>query len=430
MAAGSAVGDLVRGPELYGVSNPAGAALEPGSVVHMTLGTAFHPRTFELNQKLAWEEWSGYHAASVYADYHDIEYNAIREQVAAIDVSPLFKYLVSGPDAMRLVDRVVTRNAGKQQVDQVYYAVWCDDRGKVVDDGTITRLSPTTYRWTAAEPSLRWLELMAHGLNVEVDDVTDSVATLAVQGPRSRALLEQVTGRDWTDVRYYRRRAATIAGLEVDVTRTGYTGDLGYELWVDAEHALDLWDALFDAGSMFGLRPAGTRALDVVRVEAGLILIDADYTGVRQAYSDEQEYSPFEIGLGRLVHFDKADFVGKAALVAEQEAGGPPRRLVGLTYDYEDIEAAFAAHGLPTTLLPETSSERVPLHYRGNRVGCVTSSTWSPILKRLIALASVDARHSEEGTRLNVEWTVEGYRHSVGCRVVPLPFLDLPRKRD
>jgi aminomethyltransferase len=176
----------------------------------MTLGTAFHPRTLELNQKLAWEDWSGYHSASVYADYHDIEYNAIREQAAAIDVSPLFKYLVVGPDATRLVDRVITRNATKQQVDQVYYAVWCDDRGKVVDDGTITRLSPTSYRWTAAEPSLRWFELMAHGLDVEVEDVTDSVAALALQGPRSRALLEHVTGQEWSDVRFYRRRATTI----------------------------------------------------------------------------------------------------------------------------------------------------------------------------------------------------------------------------
>jgi glycine cleavage system T protein (aminomethyltransferase) len=395
----------------------------------VTLGTAFHPRTVELNKKLAWEDWSGYYAASVYADYHHIEYNAVREAVAAIDVSPLFKYVVSGPDATLLVDRIVTRDATKQQVDQVYYAVWCDDRGKVVDDGTITRLDQTTYRWTAAEPSLRWLELMAYGLDVEVVDVADSIAALALQGPRSRALLEAVTGKDWADVRYYRRRPTIIGGLDVDVTRTGYTGDLGYELWVAAEHAVDLWDALFDAGSPYGLRPVGTRALDVVRVEAGLILIDADYTGVRQAYSEEQEYSPFEIGLGRLVNFEKKDFVGKAALIAEQEAGGPPRRLVGLTYHYEDIEAAFAAHGLPTTLLPETSSERVPLHRKGKRVGCVTSSTWSPILKRMIALGSVGAPHSVEGTGLEVEWTVQGYRHHVGATVVPLPFLDLPRKR-
>jgi aminomethyltransferase len=395
----------------------------------MTLGTAFHVRTSALNQKLAWEDWSGYFAASVYADYHDIEYSAIRDQVAAIDVSPLYKYMVSGPDAMRLVDRVIARDATKQQVGQVYYAVWCDERGKVVDDGTITRVEDAVYRWTAAEPSLRWLELNAERLDVTIDDVTDDVAALAIQGPNARLLLERVTNEDWSGVRYYRERRATIAGIDVDVTRTGYTGDLGYELWVPQEGALDVWDALFDAGPDYGLRPAGTRALDVVRIEAGLILIDAEYTGSRQAVSPEQEYSPFEIGLGRLVNFEKAQFVGRSALLAEQEAGGPPRRLVGVTYDYSDIASAFGAHGLPVTLLPESSSERVPLSRRGKRAGRITSSTWSPILKRMIAFGSVRTELAAEGTRFELEWNVEGWRHIVGATVVPLPFLDLARKR-
>ena len=395
----------------------------------MTVGTAFHPRTFPLNQKLAWEDWSGFYAASVYADNHDIEYAAIRDAVAAIDVSPLFKYLVSGPDATALVDRVIARDARKLQPNQVVYAVWCDERGKVIDDGTITRLGESTYRWTAAEASGRWFELNAAGLDVGIEDISEEVAALAIQGPKSRELLAAVTGEDWRDLRYYRRRPTTIAGTPVDVTRTGYTGDLGYELWVAADRGVDLWDALFEAGAAHGLRPAGTRALDVVRVEAGLILIDVDYVGVRKAFSPEQEYSPFEIGLGRLVHFDKGDFVGRRALLAEQAEGGPPRRLVGLACDYEDIESAFAAHGLPVTLLPETSHERIPVHRDGRLVGRVTSSTWSPMLKRMIALASVGQAHAEEGTRLELEWTVEGYRHRVGAAVVPLPFLDLPRKR-
>jgi aminomethyltransferase len=396
----------------------------------MTLGTAFHSRTVELNQKLAWEDWSGYFAASVYADYHDIEYSAIRDQVAAIDVSPLFKYLVSGPDATRLVDRVIARDATNQQVGQVYYAVWCDERGKVVDDGTITRLDESTYRWTAAEPSLRWLELNAEGLDVTIEDITDEVAALAIQGPNARRLLEAVTAEDWAGVRYYRERRTTIGGAEVDVTRTGYTGDLGYELWVGRDAAIEVWDRLFEAGPDHGLRPAGTRALDVVRIEAGLILIDADYTGSRQAVSPEQEYSPFEIGLGRLVHLDKPQFVGRRALLAEQAGGGPARRLVGLTYDYADIASAFAAHGLPVTLLPEASEEQVPLFVRGRRVGRVTSSTWSPILKRIIALASVGKEHAADGSRFQLEWTVEGWRHKVGATAVALPFLDLPRKRE
>ena len=395
----------------------------------MTVGSPFHARAAKLNHKLAWEDWQGTFAASLYADFHDIEYNAIREAVAAIDVSPLFKYRVAGPDAERLVDRIITRDATKIRVDQVVYTSWCDERGKVIDDGTVTRLDETTFRWTAAEPSLRWLELNSVDLDLSVEDVTEELAALALQGPQSRDLLAAVTGRDWSDVGYFHRRPTEITGVDVDVTRTGYTGDLGYELWIPSEHAIEVWDALFKDGEPFGLRPVGMRAMDVARVEAGLILIDAEYTGSRWAMSAEQEYSPFEIGLGRLVNLKKDDFVGKRALVAEQARGGPPRRLVGLAYDWAGIEKAFAAHGLPPTLLPETTSERTPLHVGRRQVGRVTSRTWSPMLKRVIALASVGKDHAEPGTTLQAEWDVEGNRHKVAAEVVDLPFLDLPRKR-
>ena len=393
------------------------------------VGTPFHTRAAERNEKLAWEDWSGFHAASVFHDFHDIEYNAVREAVGVIDVSPLYKYLVRGADAMRLVDRIITRDATRQEVDQVFYTPWCDERGKVFDDGTITRLGESTYRWTAAEPQLRWFDLNSVGLDVEIEDVTEEVAALAVQGPRSRALLEDLTGRDWSDVRYYRRRLTEIRDLEVDVTRTGYTGDLGYELWVRADRAGDLWDALFEAGERHGIRPVGMRALDVLRVEAGLILIDADYIGVRSAWNADQEYSPFELGMDRLVNLKKPHFNGKRALQAEQDAGGPRRRLVGIEYDWAAIERVFERHGLPPVLSPQTSTEQVPV-YRGNRrVGKVTSATWSPILKRLIALASVGKEHAEVGTKLAAEFTIEARHHRVAATVVPLPFLDLPRKR-
>jgi len=397
--------------------------------VRHTVGTPFHTRAAERNEKLAWEDWSGYHAASVYHDFHDIEYNAVREAVGVIDVSPLYKYLVSGADAMRLVDRIITRDATRQQVDQVYYTPWCDERGKVIDDGTITRLDETTYRWTAAEPQLRWFDMNAVGLDVGIEDITEDVAALAVQGPRSRDLLQDLTGDDWSGVPYYRRRPATIRGLEVDVTRTGYTGDLGYELWADSGRGDELWDALFEAGEAHGIRPVGMRALDVLRVEAGLILIDADYTGVRSAWNADQEYSPHELGMDRLVNLGKPHFNGKRALAAEQAAGGPRRRLAGIEYDWAAIERTFDLHGLPPILSPETSSEQVPL-YRGNRrVGKVTSATWSPLLKRMIALASVRKESAEVGTRLQVEFTVEARHHRVGAKVVPIPFLNLPRKR-
>ena len=398
----------------------------------MSVGTAFHPRTAPLNRKMQWREWSGYFASSAYADHHDIEYNAIREAAALIDVSPLYKYRVHGPDAPRLVDRVMTRDAAKLAVGAVYYTPWCDQDGKVVDDGTVHRLAETEYRWTAADPQLRWLRLNSAGLDVTVDDVSEEVAALALQGPFSRAVLEAASGESWADLRYFRRRTSRIGGVEIDVSRTGYTGDLGYELWMPADGAVEVWDRVIEAGSGYGIRPAGMLALDVVRLEAGLILLEVDYTSARHAVIAEQAYSPFEIGLGRLVALDKAaDFVGRRALVAEQKAGGPRRRLVGLELDWLDIEALHAAQGLPPTAPAIVSRAAVPLYAEGGgrQIGRVTSSGWSPILKTAIALGSVPAAHAAIGTRVSVEWTVEARRGRIGGRVVELPFLDLPRRR-
>ena len=401
----------------------------------MSVGTAFFKRESPLNRKMVWREWAGYYAAGSYADAPDIEYNAIRDAVAVIDVSPLFKYEISGPDATRFVDRVITRDATRQKVNQVYYTPWCDEHGKVIDDGTVTRLEDSRYRWTAADPSLRWFRLNATGLDVRIEETTESTAGLALQGPMSRNVLEAVTGESFADLRYFRHRAAGLKSrgaskVAFDVTRTGYTGDLGYELWIDASKAERLWDALFDAGRAFGIRPAGILALDVARVEAGLILIEADYTSVRHALIPEQAYSPFELGFGRLVSFDKSEFVGKRALMAEQAKGGPARRLVGLTLEWKGIEEAFARQGLSPALSPLASRDAVPVFSeRDRQVGKMTSSAWSPILKQLVGLASVDAKVSDAGSELWVEWTVEAHRGKVRATVTPLPFLDLPRKR-
>jgi aminomethyltransferase len=396
----------------------------------MSVGTAFHPRTAPLNRKMQWREWSGYYASSAYADFHDIEYNAIREAAALIDVSPLYKYRVAGRDAQRLVDRVITRDATKIKPGQVVYTPWCDEFGKVIDDGTVHRLDDDSYRWTAADPQLRWLRLNARGLDVEIEEITETVAALALQGPLSRAVLEAATEESFGDLRYFRRRGASIAGVAIDVSRTGYTGDLGYELWIPARRATRVWDAVIDAGRPFGLRPAGMLALDVVRLEAGLILLEVDYTSARHAMNPEQNYSPFEIGLGRLVSFDKGDFVGRLALEREQRAGGPPRRLVGLELDWYGIEGLFADQGLPPAISPTVDRSAVPVFgARGTQVGKATSHGWSPILKQAIALASVPPSHERTGTRVEVEWTVEGRRGRVKARVVDLPFLDLERKR-
>jgi aminomethyltransferase len=397
----------------------------------VSIGSPFHPRTAPLNRKLQWREWSGFWASSVYADAHDIEYNAIREAAALIDVSPLYKYRVAGPDAERLVDRVITRDATKLKVGQVYYTPWCDEHGKVIDDGTVHRLAADEFRWTAADPQQRWLTLNARGLDVTIEDVSETTAAVALQGPFSRAVLEAATGESFDDLRYFRRRASKLGKIAVDVSRTGYTGDLGYEVWVPAERAPEAWDALMAAGRPYGVRPAGMLALDVVRLEAGLVLLEVDYTSARHALNPDQNYSPYELAMGRLVDLAKAPFVGQLALRREQARGGPKRRLVGVTLDWNAIERLYSAQDLPPAISPNVDRSPVPVFAgRDSRqIGKLTSHGWSPILKGAIGLASVPAAHEAVGTRLEAEWTVEGRRGRVEARVVPLPFLDLDRKR-
>lgn len=394
------------------------------------IGSPFHDRTGPLNQKQQWREWSGHLAASVYDTSHIHEYFAIRNQAALIDVSPLYKYVVRGPDAVRLVDRVLSRDATKIRPGQVVYTAWCDEHGKVIDDGTVARLDDDSYRWTAADPNLRWFELNARGLDVTFDDVSDTTAAIALQGPQSRAVLEALTGTDWTDLAYFRRRSTRAGKIALDVSRTGYTGDLGYELWVDVKNALELWDRLMKVGRPFGIHAAGMLALDMTRLEAGLILLEVDYTSSRHALVPEQSYSPFEIGLGKMVQLDKkADFVGRRALLAEQAAGGPARQLVGLSIEWESIDKLHRAHNLPISVSYSGWREQRPVYSGRSQVGRATSGTWSPILKEHIALASVDKAHAAPGTQLQLEWTVEGRRGKAAARVVPLPFFDPPRKR-
>lgn len=397
----------------------------------MSVGTAFHPRTSELNTKMAWGEWAGYWSAAVYHDFHDIEYNAIREAAALFDTSPLYKFLITGPDAARLVDRVIVRDVGKLAVGRVFYTCWCDDDGKVLDDGNVARLAEDRFFLTAADQTLRWLQMNAAGLDVEIADVSEEIAGLALQGPRSRDVLERATGQDWKDLRYFGHRRTEIGGVEVDVTRTGYTGDLGYEIWVPVEGALAVWDAVWEAGQDHQIRPIGVRALDVARVEAGLIMVDVEYTSARHATSTapEEFYSPFELGFGRFVDLGKSNFVGKRALEAEQAAGGPKRRLVGLHIDWPSIERLYAKHGLAPVASPFVQRDPVPLYRRGKQVGRATSVTWGITLKKMIGFGSVPPQLAVPGERLDIEWSVEGERGTVPATVVELPFLDLPRKR-
>jgi aminomethyltransferase len=396
----------------------------------VTVGTAFFPRQQEMNTKLAWGEWSGYFSPAVYADFHDIEYNAVREAAAVIDTTPLYKYVVRGKDAGRLMDRVMTRDISKLRLDRVFYTPWCDEDGKLIDDGTIARIGEHEYRVTAADQMYRWFLLNATHLDVEVVDVTDDLAALALQGKLSREVLEKATGEDWGDVPYFGRRVTTIAGVEVDVTRTGYTGDRGYELWIPWEAGVQVWDAVFEAGQDFGVYPAGIRALDVCRVEAGLILAEVEFSSARHVTSPELKYSPFEVGLGRLVELNKAsDFVGRRALLAEQRAGGPARRLVGLELEWAGIERLYSKHELAPAVSPMVHRDPVPVYKEGKQVGRATSITWGPTIKKMIGFGSVDKSLEAPGSRVSVEWSVEGERGKVAATVVKTPFLDLERKR-
>jgi aminomethyltransferase len=393
----------------------------------MPIGTPFHERTFALCESLNYREWSGYYTVSAYETHHDHEYNAIRNASALIDISPLFKYRVTGKDASRLVDRIITRDVRKISVGQVVYTPWCDEHGKVIDDGTVSRLEENVYRWTAADPSLRWLTQNSAGLDVSIEDISENVAALALQGPTSGRLLKSIAEADIENLKYFRVTSGSIEDIKVDISRTGYTGDLGYEIWVDADDALRLWDILVDRGRPFDIKPAGMLALDVARIEAGLLLIDIDFNSSKKALIDDQKYSPSEMGLGRLVHLDKQNFVGHEALLRESKRA-PTKQIVGLEIDWNEVERYYEEVGLPPAVSPIASRVAVPVFKSGKQIGKATSSTWSPVLKKMIALATIEGEFTRTGATVEIETTVEAVRHRVAARVVKTPFYNPKHK--
>jgi aminomethyltransferase len=393
----------------------------------MPIGTPVHERTFALCESLNYREWSGYYTVSAYESHHEHEYNAIRNASALIDVSPLFKYMVTGPDAARLVDRLITRDVARMSVGQVYYTPWCDEHGKVIDDGTVSRLAEQTFRWTAADPSLRWFRQNAAGMNVQVEDVSEEIAALALQGPTSARLLRAVAKADIDALKYFRVTSGAIAGVKVDISRTGYTGDLGYEIWMPAGDAVKVFDALMEGGKPFDIKPAGMLALDVARIEAGLLLIEVDFFSSRKAMIASQMYSPYELGMDRLVSLTKGRFIGQRAL-KEEHRRGHARQVVGLEVDWNEVEKIYDAAGLAPAVAATASRVATPVYRNGRQVGKATSTTWSPVLKRMIALASVERPHFAEGTQLQFEMTVEAVRHRVAAKVVKMPFFNPPRK--
>ncbi len=394
--------------------------------------TPFHPRTGPLmEQSLAFRRWAGYFVASAYDAAHDREYAAIRNAAALIDVTPLWKYRITGRDAARLLDRVVTRNVAKATVGQVLYTCWCDAAGKVIDDGTISRLGEQTFRMTSADPSLRWLELNAAGMDVTIEDVSFQTGALALQGPRSREILAELTDGAISSLKYFRVTDAKIGGVPIQISRTGYTGDLGYELWIPESGAVAVWDALIKVGGSYGITPAGIWALDIARIEAGLIMAEVDYVSSHKALIPSQLSSPFELNLGWAVSLDKADYVGKPALAAEKERGSS-WQLVGIDVDWESLEGLYLAVDLPPRLPAVAFRSSVPLYadQQGERqIGYCSSGCWSPLLKKYIALAHVESAWAAPGTELFMEMTVEHHRRRALARTASLPFFNPDRKR-
>ena len=310
----------------------------------------FPRENFNIVQGQNWRRWAGYLSAGSYELTLDREYWAIRNAAALIDVSPLMKYRIAGADAGRLLNRVVTRDIDKLQVGQVYYTGWCDEEGKMLDDGTVWRLDESTYRLTAADPSLRWLSMNAVGLDVEITDETEGMGALSLQGPNSRSVLTCCCERPVDELKFFRLMENTLGGVPVTITRTGYTGDLGYEIWMDASDALPVWDALMAAGQDYGILPVGILAMDMTRVEAGLFMIEVDYTAASHAWIETQKSSPYELGLGWTVNLDKQGyFVGRPALERDaiREREGSEWKMVGLEVEWNGMERLFREVGLP-----------------------------------------------------------------------------------
>lgn len=394
----------------------------------MPRGTPFHERTSALCESYAWRNWSGYMCASSYQLVPEMEYHAIRSAAGLIDVSPLFKYHVAGRDAARLVNKVITRDASKCKPGQILYTPWCDDAGMTVDDGTAWNLGDGSWDMTSAESNLRWLEENATGLDATVEDDSERIAALALQGPLSRAILQHAADGAVDKLRFYRFTNGKIDGLPVRISRTGYTGDLGYEVWVTADRALELWDALMEHGAGYGITPAGLLALDIARLEAGFILAEVDYTPARRALTEAQRYSPFELSLDWTVDMAKGPFTGRRALAAELRRG-VRRRIVGLEVDWSVAERYYEELRMPPDPPRLTWRSKIPLYVGLQQIGIATSGVWSPLLKKYVALATVDAAYAKPGSTMDIEVTVEGERRRAPARVVPRPFYDPPRKK-
>jgi aminomethyltransferase len=395
----------------------------------MPIPTPFHPRTSELCTSLLYKEWAGYFAVRSYDVTHDAEYYAIRNAAGLIDVTPLYKYEVHGRDACAFLSRVTIRNIAKLAVGQVAYLCWCDHEGKMIDDGTVSRLDEDSFRVTSTEANYHWFVRQSRGYRLTLEDSTARLAALAVQGPGSRSVIGEATDGAAEGLKFFHATKAKIHGVDVLVSRTGYTGDLGFEIWVDASEAVEVYDAVLAAGKPHGAMPAGLDAMDVARIEAGFILNGVDYFNALHSMIERRKSTPFEMSLGWAVHLKRAPFIGSEALRREKKAG--PRRLfVGLDVGWDQFERLFAEHGLPPEVRVGGWRDGAPVYdLDGRFIGQATSGAWSPLLKKNLALATVAAEHARAGSEVLFEVTVEYERRTVLATVVEKPFYDPEWKR-
>ncbi len=377
-----------------------------------------------------WKEWAGYHAVSSYGTLHDVEYFAFRYSAGLLDITPLFKYKITGTDSASFLSRVMVRDISQLKIGRVTYCCWCNEDGKVVDDGTVMRRGENEFFVTSADPCFSWFSRFTRGYDVEVNDISDQIAGLAVQGPTSRDILKKFCDVDLDSLKFFSTTSAKVKDFEIYISRTGYTGDLGYELWIENENALTLWDLIMDYGKSYDLRPAGLAALDVTRVEAGLILKDVDYYNALHTLIEDRMSSPYEISLGWTVNLERDPFNGQAALKAEKQAGSN-WAIVGLDIDWVEIEELYNRHGLPPEVGSTAWRDSIPIYVDSSmnkQIGYATSGTWSPILKKNIALATIEKKYDQIDSKLQIEVTVEHKRHTVTATVSKPQFYNPERK--
>lgn len=382
-------------------------------------------------QGAEWRRWGGYQVASCYEMAPDREYYAVRASCAMFDVSPLAKYRIRGTEARAYLQKLITRNIANLKVGDVLYSPWCDSRGKVIDDGTFACFAEDDFQMTAAEQGEAWLRKAARGFEVSIDNVSDDFGVLALQGPTSLGVLRELVGEDVAKLGFSQSCHTEFEGIPLWVSRTGYTGDLGYEVWVPREHGVAIWDKLVAIGQAYALYPAGIWALDVARIEAGLLMLDVEYTSALGAATTSQTSSPFELGLGWSVHFKKGDFIGRQALLEEKESASTPFHYVGCVLDIEAYRKAFEDVGLPANLSVKAWRGIHPLFDpQGEQVGYATCGTWSPTLQKYLMLAQVHPRWANPGQALVFEDVIDRQKVKLPCSVEKLPFFVTDRKKD